>query len=322
GSIFAHSKSVENTAGSRPFGVEANAIWQKISQRVWDNCHCTPKTGISLSYYNYDNRYLGHSVNVGYFLEPNFRLAKRWELSLRGTFGLSYLTNPHHPIKNPRNQSYSLPISVYLLAGIGNHIKIDDKWRVGAFLNYQHISNGGLKDPNKGINWITSSLSVLYTPNPIDIPKRERAKFEQKTPIDITLSALFTTKTAQVGDKRRHLIVGLQGEASKQIGRLSALSVALEGYHDASVARRLSDNHVEGNGWRVGALVGHQFILGKFRFSQQIGYYLYQHNPYFDAWYHRWGIVYYLRPKWSIGFNMKAHRHIANFVDFRIGHKF
>ncbi|TAE04651.1 MAG: hypothetical protein EAZ95_20495, partial [Bacteroidetes bacterium] len=32
GSIFAHSKSVENTAGSRPFGVEANAIWQKISQ--------------------------------------------------------------------------------------------------------------------------------------------------------------------------------------------------------------------------------------------------------------------------------------------------
>lgn len=320
GSIFAHSEAVENTAGSRPFGIEANAIWQKISQKVWDNCHCTPKTGISLSYYNYDNRYLGHSLNAGYFLEPTFRLAKRWELSLRGTFGLSYLTNPHHPIRNPNNQSYSLPISVYLLAGVGNHLKINDKWRAGLFLNYQHISNGGLKDPNKGINWITSSLSVLYTPNPVAIPVRERSKFERKTPIHMTFSALLASKTAQVGDKRRHLIVGLQGQASKQISRLSELSAGLEGYHDAATAKRLENEQIEGNGWRVGVLAGHQFVLGKFRFSQQIGYYLYQNNPYFDAWYHRWGITYYPKPAWGIGFSLKAHKQVANFVDFRVAY--
>jgi hypothetical protein len=322
GTIFAHSEAVENTAGARPWGIEATAIWQKISQKVWDNCHCSPKTGIALAYYNYDNPYLGQSLQAGYFLEPNFRLTKRWELSLRGTLGLAYLTRPHHPVHNPNNQSYSLPISVYLLAGIGNHFKISPKWRVGTYLNYQHISNGGVKEPNKGINWITASLSAIYTPSPLDIPARPRSPFNAQTPVEIETWALFSSKTARVGEKKRHLIVGIGGQASKQVSRLSALTAGAEITHDASIVQRMADDRLQGNGWRISALAGHQFCLGKFRFSQQFGYYLYQNNPYFDSWYHRWGVTYYPRPRLGIGFNLKAHKHIANFADIRIIYKF
>lgn len=321
GSIFAHSEAVENTAGSRPFGIQVDAVWQKISQKVWDNCNCSPKTGISLSYYNYDNRYLGHSINAGYFLEPNFKLLKNWDVSLRGTFGLSYLTNPYDSIRNPNNQSYSLPMSVYLGVGIGNHFKITPQLKIGLYLNYQHISNGGLKDPNKGINWITTSLGLFYTPKLIEIPVRERKVFERNKPIQIEIFGFVSNKAARVGDKNRHFILGTGLQISKQVSRLSSLLVGSEICYDGATAQRMEYDNIKGNAWSVGLLAGHQFLLGKFTFSQQIGVYLYQNNPYFDAWYHRWGIMYCPSKKIGVGFNLKVHRHIANFGDVRISYR-
>ena len=46
--------------------------------------------------------------------------------------------------------------------------------------------------------------------------------------------------------------------------------------------------------YRAGALIGHEFIFKKFNFSQQIGIYLYNQNPYIDRIYHRWGLYFKL----------------------------
>jgi hypothetical protein len=205
--------------------------------------------------------------------------------------------------------------------GIGNNLKISDKWAIGLYLNYQHISNGGLKDPNKGINWITSSLNVVYTPQKIEIPKRIRKPFEKNTPLVWEIFGFLSNKAARVGDKNRHFITGIGGQVSKQISRLSGLSIGTEIYYDAAMAQRMEYDQVQGSAWRVGILGGHQFLLGKFIFSQQIGIYLYQNNPYFDSWYHRWGVMYYPNKKIGLGFNLKAHRHIANFGDLRVSYR-
>ena len=42
--------------------------------------------------------------------------------------------------------------------------------------NYNHISNGGLKQPNKGINYPTLALGLDYIPNPILIQNREKRR--------------------------------------------------------------------------------------------------------------------------------------------------
>ena len=68
--------------------------------------------------------------------------------------------------------------------------------------------------------------------------------------------------------------------------------------------------------------IGHEFLLGKFLFSQQIGYYLFKKHVPSDNWYHRWGLVYRFNQKINFGINLKVHRHIADFIDFRIGYSF
>jgi hypothetical protein len=320
GSIFAHSEAVENTSGSRPIAIQVDAIWQKISQKTWDNCNCYPKTGFSLNYTNYDNAVLGQSLKIGYFLEPNFNITKHFQLGLRGTMGVAYLSNPYDIVKNPNNQSYSLPFSAYLAVGVGTNIRISPHWAVGLSAHYQHISNGGMKEPNKGINWITSSLNVIYTPKNIEIPKRLRQPFDKKQPIRTQIQLFGSNRPARIGDKERQFMVGLLGQFSKQVSRLSALTAGVEAYYDGALDKRMQYEGVAGDGWRVGAMAGHQFLLGKFTFSQQIGVYLYQNNPYFDAWYHRWGVMYYPKQKFGMGFMLKAHKQVANFLDLRVAY--
>jgi hypothetical protein len=322
GSIFAHSPEVENTAGSRPWGVQLESNWQKISQKVWDNCLCYPQSGWLLSYYNYDNAVLGHSLQMAYFLEPTFKLSQRTQFTIRGIVGVSYLTNPFDSLRNPNNRSYSLPISAYLTVASGLQIKISDYWQIQSQINYQHISNGGIKDPNKGINWVTGSLGVLYTLRPQLIPKRVAMPFEKNQPLEKEFIFFASNKGAGVGQKQRFMILGGAFQVGKQIGRLSALNIGTEAYWDGSLAERLRQANEEGDAFRWAVLGGHQFVLGKFRFGQQLGVYLYNNNPFFHWWYHRWGVNYSPQGTWAVGFNMKAHKHVANFLDLRFSYKF
>jgi hypothetical protein len=322
GSVFAHSPAVENTANSFPWGLQMEVNWQRISQKVWDNCHCYPQMGILASYYNYDNVILGKSVQLAYFLEPTFKLSKRTSFSVRGIVGLSYLTNPYDSIQNPNNRSYSLPISAYLTVATGVQIQLDKKWYLNSHLNYQHISNGGIKDPNKGINWITGSLGVLYTINPINLPVRSKKVFVREKELEWEVIGFVSNKGAGVGQKRRFMIGGLSLQANRQISPLHAFSIATEAYWDGALAERLKQDTLNASNFRWGWMLGHAFLLGKFRFTQQIGIYAYSDSPYFSRWYHRWGVIYDVHKKWGIGFNMKAHKQTANFLDLRAIWKF
>lgn len=318
GSIFAHSPEVENTAGSYPRGIQIELNWQKVSEKVWQNCLCYPQSGLLVSYYNYDNEILGHSLQIGYFLEPTFKISPRLQFTLRGVAGIAYLTNPFDSLKNPNNRSYSLPISAYLNVSGGVQMDISRKWQLQWQVNYQHISNGGIKDPNKGINWITSSVGVLYTLRPYEIPKRAVVPFAPTNEWEKEAFLFLSNKGAGVGQKKRFMIVGLGTQLHKQVGRLSILGAGTELYWDGSLEERIRQAGLSRSAWRWGIFAGHQFALGKFRFSQYLGTYLFNDTDFFHWWYHRWGVNYQVKEKWKVGFALKAHRHIANFLDLRL----
>lgn len=158
GFIFAHSVDVENTRGARPTGIEAILGWQRNDSATFALCHCYPRQGVLLAYYDYDVEVLGKSGTAAYFLEPTYRIGDGFLFSFKGAGGLSYLSNPHDSVNNPGNQSYSRPVSAYLLVGLGAWLRLTEQWWLNPTLNYQHISNGGTREPNKGIN---GQLQVL-----------------------------------------------------------------------------------------------------------------------------------------------------------------
>jgi len=323
GSVFAHSPAVQNTKGSHPFGVEAIIGWQRNDAAAWNLCNCFPRTGLLLAYYDYDNNVLGKSVNAAYFLEPTYRLGKRLFFSFKGVAGLSYLTNPFDSTKNPTNQSYSTKINQYLVVGVGLWLRIADHFWLNPSVNYQHQSNGGLKQPNKGINWPTAGLAVIYQkdPRPYYTGIRTKEKFWRNYSVrwDIGLFGIAKRSlTENQNSSRRLPVVGVSFNGSKQVGRISALSIGTEIFYDEALRVQLKQDSIEASPVRAGILVGHEFLLGKFLFSQRLGVYAFDQTPYYDRLYHRWGIHYRFNKRLGIGFHLLAHRQVAEFIDLRI----
>lgn len=322
GFIFAHSPEVENTKGARPAGLELNLSWQKNDSAVWNLCNCFPRRGIMLAYYDYDNAILGKNYTAAYFLEPVYRLWKNTFFSFKGVAGFSYLTNPFDSIHNPANRSYSTHVSGYLLVGIGLWFRLHDRWWLNASVNYQHESNAGLRQPNKGINWPTAGIAVTYLrhPQPYYTGVRKKEKYWKDIPLrwDAGIFGIAKRTLNEHGDSRRRLLLGFSLQGSKQVGRINALTAGTEIFTDGALRLQLQLDSVSASATRAGLLAGHEFLLGRFIFSQQLGVYVFNPTSRFDPIYHRWGIQYLSNNNWGIGARLLAHRHIADFIDLRV----
>ncbi len=320
GFIFAHSKNVQNTSGSYPSGIELSVNLHQRSQRVWDLCNCYPRNGFSLQYFNYDNTVLGRSVHLNTFLEPYFNIRKKIQLSVRGLAGLSYLTNPYHPTDNPTNMSYSLALSGYVALGAGIHLPISNRHYLHLHGLYNHISNGGLKEPNKGINWPTAFVSYDYSFS--DHSMQNRSERDKSYTKNIRIQSCFytSTKTLAHGEKKRWLIIGINTLASKQISTLHQIHAGMEVCYDYVLKERMRLDETDKTALRSGVLLGHDFLLGRFLLSQSIGVYISNPARYYDVWYQRYGLSYYFNRRLSAGINVLAHTYTANFIDFRLGY--
>lgn len=87
GTIFVHSADVENTSGSRPFGIELEWGKRMLGEDAWRNCHCYPTHGLLLGFTSYDNRVLGSGLHLAYFLEYPFLPYAKVTPVIRGAAG-------------------------------------------------------------------------------------------------------------------------------------------------------------------------------------------------------------------------------------------
>jgi hypothetical protein len=128
----------------------------------------------------------------------------------------------------------------------------------------------------------------------------------------------IVTKVVDEDRKERFFpLAGVELLASKQIGSLSALSLGTEIFTDPGHALQTRvEKSVRVSPVRAGFLFGHEFLLGKFIFSQRMGIYYFSQMPY-DRVYHRWALIYKINEHWGTGFSLLAHRQVANFFNVK-----
>lgn len=323
GFIFAHSQEVQNTKGANPVGIEFFYAKRDTSVKTYNACKCNTQQGLNLVYFNYDNRILGHVLALNYVFEPTFNLSENSALSIKGQFGLAYQSNPYHEIKNPNNMSYSLPVSFYAGLSLSTSYLLSQRTQIGLYGNYLHTSNGGIKDPNKGVNWPTANVSLTYYLTPFEKLNyiKQNAAINKKPYFQ--LFSFYSSRTTAIGQKERYSIFGLYADIVKPLSAINGLVASAEVYNDLSVAKRLENDKLDNiSSIRSGITAGHVFLLGKFNLTQQLGFYLYNPSPYFRSFYHRYMLNYETKHKIIIGLSLKAHAQVANFVDFRLGYRF
>ena len=322
GSIFAHSTSVQNTAGSNPRGLELQLMKQQAGRKAYNLCRCYPKQSILAAAYNLDNEVLGWSGMAAYMLEPSYRISNRLFFSMRGSFGLAYASNKYDANTNPTNQSYSTTLNTYLLYGLGIQWQFSPRMALQLTGNFQHISNGGLKEPNKGVNWPTAGLHFLRYNRPVDFYRGSRQKDDSWRRLgwrkDLAVFAVGKRWIGGNGKSKRLPVAGLMAQIGKQVGVINQLNTGAEWSYDGVIDKRLKDDSIAGSPHKLAIIGGHEFLLGRFIFSQQLGIYVFKDNPYTDDWFHRWGLLYRAGNRLWFGLNLKAHRHVADYIDLRV----
>lgn len=325
GWIIPHSRDLRPLSQSSPVGLQLD--WSKIktTERAWNTCNCYGQTGVSLKYFNYQNpAQLGSSFNITYFAEPYLTYRNRLFFSLHAAAGITFLTRVYDPADNPENTFYSSPVSFLLVLGPNANYRMTDRTTLTAGLHYNHISNGGMKQPNKGMNFPTITVGVKYHPTPIHLEIRQKRN-DQKGVLSGYVRVFSTlpevdTDTLSNTDNQRAVLLGLSGGGLYHLTHTNALNIGaefiLDGSYSAPSASDLS-KHL----FTLGVLVGHHFIFGRLTFNQQLGWYAYRNHPVSDKnFYQRYEILYQLGDRWQVGTSLIAHGHVAENLDLRLGY--
>lgn len=322
GFVIIHSRHLRPVSDSYPFGVEANIMWHYNRERSYNKCLCFPRIGLSLTYWNFDNpRVLGHGLNLLFMVEPFFRMNKKMSFSFRAGLGVSYGSKPYHIKKNPENMSYSTYLSFPLAVAASLNYKINQRWMVNLSANYNHISNGGMKEPNKGINYPTLSLGVDYYFREGSFTPYKAKDWKQKIKKrNLYYLEFFGTNQRYdtLGVDKKYSILGLTFRFSRQVSRINAISIGMEAHNDWRYKEKMKREGKNTDHRLAGLMVGNDFILGQFVFYQQFGVYVY--NPYKkEKVFQRYGLLFRFKDFLVAGIGLKAHAQVADFLDFRVG---
>ncbi len=332
GFIFAHNVHVQDTKHTYPDGFELEYAHLRSDSATVAKYKCYPRSGFSFTYVDFNKQLLGRSYSICYFLEPNYRLGNKLRMSLRAAAGLSYLTNPFDSIKNPANESYSGHINNFLQLDLGLSYPLSQHFMVYAMGNFFHNSNGGFKLPNAGVNYINTSIGLQYYAYSTKLPvyKKETDTSWKHHSFHIDAAIYYSPKGGYNADSAAHrkFVVGGSVQIVKQVGNIDAITATAEIYYDDAL-RSIKKVYVQdslSSNVLAGILIGHQFLLNRFTFSQEFGVYVFKQTKLYDeiyqnlfhTFYQRWGISYNIKKRWFVGINLLAHYQVADFIDARL----
>lgn len=324
GTIVIHTPSVRNLAGSRPFGGELEFSKVDIDSAAFNKCNCFPRYGVALSYFDLDNPIIGHGIMMSYFIEPSYRLSNFLQFNLRAAAGLVYASNPFDSIRNIQNKSYTTHINPYLQVGIGITSIINRHFSVALMSGFQHFSNGGFKEPNRGVNWLTGSVGFLYSIENNVLPKYVRKPYRgwKYTHPEFDAGILYVPGQGYNSKimARRTFLGGVFGQVTKPYGRINALTAGAELYYDKIEPSSLTT--IKRAPVQAGLQIGHVFLFNKVTFSQQLGFQLVKAGATAQDFYYRYGLTYKVSRHLIAGINLKTHSDNAEFADFRFAYRF
>lgn len=324
GFIIKHSENLGYVKDSYPMGLELDYGLHLTGEDAWNNCNCFPKIGLQFNYWDFNNpEILGQGATLTGYVEPFFGFSNKLNVSFRFGTGLAYANSPYDSIDNPMNYSYSTRISFPLFIYSSLNYKISSQWLASISANYNHISNGGMKEPNKGINFPTMSMGLAYYPYipEIELPEKKPWKELYPNRNKLTMTVFGTWKPVSHGESQRYPIYGGDLKLSRQASRLIAISIAAEYIDNGVLKEKINRENKSVDHVQAGMMAGLDFLMGRFIFSTQLACYIYKpyHEGYPDI-YQRYSLIMRVFDGFYGGVGLKSHAHVAEFLDFRINY--
>lgn len=317
GTIEIHSRHVNNLLGANPRGVEFDYGRHYFNSSVKEVYGCFPRMGMTFTFWDFDKDILGYGFSSMFYFEPFLLAYDKFMLSLKGSMGLMLLTNPYHATDNPTNLAYSSPVSFPLSVGANMYFPLNYKWALKFSGAFCHFSNGGIKQPNYGVNYPVMSMGVEYSLDRYHVPPREHSQMlylnpEMRHQLIEVVVGLGSKDVSGTGFENTQFITYLHSRFSRQWTRINGWSAGAFFEYENPIGTSTSV--------LLSPLVGHAFWLGDFTFSQEIGYSFVVSGDTSSRLMQLYAIQYHSDSRWLLGFQLKAHANVADYVGLRLGY--
>ncbi|WP_299261151.1 acyloxyacyl hydrolase [uncultured Aquimarina sp.] len=323
GFIIAHSPELKPISQTNPYGIQLEYSWLKTSDKAWKTCFCYGRTGFAFAYYNYANpNVLGSSYNLIYFVEPYFTYRGPLKFSLRGSVGGTYLNKKFDEETNPDNLLFSTHFSFYLALSLNLNYHINNNYSINLSANYNHISNGGQKQPNKGMNFPTLSIGVDKVINNTPLKRKTKSLRSYDTSLDYYMGTFASLRSSdRDAEATNHLLIGFTGGILKPVSGINGLNTGIEFWYDYSDREIARQQGINDSAFSSAITTGHHFSIGNFYFLQQFGFYLTRPKNIQGNWlYQRYSFWYSIgsSKRWTIGASLIAYGKVADHMDGRL----
>lgn len=277
----------------------------------------------------------------------------RWGVGYNWETGITSSPNYYDPVNNPDNLVQSSFIMMYFGGGFYATYAIGMHWQMGTEVTYRHHSNGKLSLPNRGIDAAGASLFVRYAlaeRPPLPKPKECAPEpFDKHMMYHLSVGGgvhscdaewtAYNTMVSNLAEKRsrftHHPKITLGADAMYRTSVKHATGLAIDLTYSTNMrqleeAERIiyGDERVdEGPGYSplsIGVGLVQEMFWKNFSGYLSVGFYPYKKRGIredYGLYYQKAGGRYYI-PDWHntfIGFNIKANRFVAEFLELSVG---
>lgn len=328
GFIIPHAPDLREVSRTRPTGIEFTYNRIALTRRAYENCHCFARVGAYANYFAYNNpAELGRAVGAGAYFEPLINYGRPVFFSVRAMAGLTYVSRVFDARANPRNTFFGTPVNALLALSACTHLQVNPHLQLTVAANYNHLSNGGTRQPNRGMNFPTLSAGLTYVPHPIPFPdprrwptSRPKKKFAGRLMPFVSIRTLPETDRQP---ERATWLLGLTATAGYRLSRFHMLSGGVEVVYDGAVGEQQRRNSQTSDPWQAALLGGYEMWLGRYTLATHVGWNAYQSDFIKDGRvFQRYQLLYAAGPRVRLGVGLKAKLDVAEGFDLRAGLSF
>lgn len=324
GFILPHSSKIEHLSHTNPFGFEAELSWLRIKDINYQQCDCYSKAGFSFLFIDFDNpQVVGNSYSLIGFAEPFLFRSKSFFLSMRMGAGITFLDKIYNEQTNPENLFFSTNLAFMVDVDLNMYYKLNENIQILAYAKYNHISNGGRKSPNYGMNFPTFGVGINYAyKDRFYFPQRTKQKHQTHWFYETNVfGTIKTVEKDSVSPEETKLIIGFYGLAGRTISKLNGLSAGFEYINDGAAKEKVDRRGLDLDHQQISFLIGHHLLFGRFDFSQHWGTYIYA--PYkIKSFYQRYTLSYLITRHVKIGATLKVYGDWADNFNLQLGYSF
>lgn len=325
-------------------GYTLQILKQTTGKHDWEKLYNFPRYGIGISNFDYlSNREMGSPFAIYGIFNSKIKQWEKFRWSYDINFGISFNSKPFNWEENYYNVSVGKKNNMYVGLGTAFTYELGKYFDVGLNLKFNHLSNGGLKMPNKGLNFVAPQVSLIFFPERNHIDTERTLSIPNKKYETWELSSFFGKKNVHYRGEGRseknwfegfdYKVYGLEGFYMRQYSRKSAYGLGVgitkdEHYNNVMFMeggvlqqkKRFSHDQM-----LFSIIPSYRLIIDKLHLNIGLGYYVLKKTSRYDnsSLFQRIGLQYQLTDHFFASFGINAYNfHQANYLEWKLGYTF